>query len=247
MPQIDEIARDVYRICIHVPELDMQFNHFLVKDEEPLLFHTGTRHMFPAMWEAVGRVIDPASLRWISWSHFEVDECGALNQWLERAPNARPACGQVGALVNITDYATRPPLALAPGDVLATGRHRFRWVPTPHLPHGWDAGMLFEEEDRVLFCSDLFHQFGQREAVTRTDVVGRYGEAIAKMQAHPVLMDYMPFTRETRQRLETLARLEPRLLAVMHGSAYEGDGAGALRAAGDVMEQLLVSAPAAHR
>ncbi len=247
MAQIDEIARDLYRICLHVPELDMQFNHFLVKDEEPLLFHTGTRHMFPALWDALGQLIDPSSLRWISWSHFEVDECGALNEWLARAPNARPACGQVGALVNITDYSIRPPLALAPGDVLATGRHRFRWVPTPHLPHGWDAGMLFEEEDRVLFCSDLFHQFGQREAITRADVVDRYGEAIARMQAHPVLMDYMPFTPQTRQRLETLVRLEPRLLAAMHGSAYEGDGAGALRAAGDVMERLLGLAPAADR
>jgi len=245
--QIDEIARDVYRISIHVPQFDLQFNHFLVKDDEPLLFHTGMRQMFPDMWEAVGQLIDPTTLRWVSWSHFEVDECGALNEWLARALNARPACGQVGAMVNITDYATRPPLALAPGDVLTTGHHRFRWVPTPHLPHGWDAGMLFEEQDHVLFCSDLFHQLGQREALTRADVVGRYEEAIAMMQAHPVLMDYMPFTPQTRQRLETLARLEPRLLAAMHGSAYEGDGAAALRAAGDVMEQLLGSEPVVSR
>jgi flavorubredoxin len=203
--------------------------------------------MFPEMWEAVGRLIDPTSLRWISWSHFEVDECGALNEWLARAPNAQAACGQVGAMVNVTDYATRPPLALAPGDVLTTGRHRFRWVPTPHLPHGWDAGMLFEAENRVLFCSDLFHQLGQREPVTRGDVIGRYGEAIAMMQEHPVLMDYMPFTHQTRERLETLARLEPGLLAAMHGSAYEGNGGAALRAVGDVMERLLGSAPIVSR
>ena len=239
MTQIDEIAGDVYRICIHVPQFDMQFNHFLVRDEEPLLFHTGMRQMFPALWEAIGRIIDPGSLRWISWSHFEVDECGSLNEWLARAPNARPACGQVGAMVNITDYADRQPLPLAPGDVLSTGRHRFRWVPTPHLPHGWDAGMLFEEQSRVLFCSDLFHQFGTREPLTRSDVVGRYEEAIARMQAHPVLMDYVPFTAKTRQRLEALAQLEPALLAAMHGSAYEGDGAAALRAAGDVLERYL--------
>jgi flavorubredoxin len=237
--QIDEIARDLFRISLHVPEFDLQFNHFLVRDDEPLLFHTGMRQMFPELSEAVGKLIDPAALRWISWSHFEVDECGALNDWLGNAPNARPACGQVGAMVNIHDFSNRPPLALAPGDVLSTGQHRFRWVPTPHLPHGWDAGMLFEEHDRVLFCSDLFHQLGAREALTSNDVVGRYGEAIAAMQAHPVLMDYMPFTAQTRQRLETLARLEPRLLAVMHGSAFEGDGAAALRAVGDVMEQLL--------
>jgi flavorubredoxin len=239
MAVIDEIARDVYRISIHVPQFDLQFNHFLVRDEEPLLFHAGMRQMFPELWESVGTLIDPASLRWISWSHFEVDECGALNEWLAQAPKAQAACGQVGAMVNITDFANRAPRALAPGEILSTGRHRFRWVPTPHLPHGWDAGMLFEEHDRVLFCSDLFHQLGAREAITRDDVVGRYDQAIAMMQAHPVLMDYVPFTPQTRDRLETLARLQPRLLAVMHGSAFEGDGAAALRAAGDVMERHL--------
>jgi flavorubredoxin len=161
------------------------------------------------------------------------------------APNAQAVCGQVGAMVNLQDFADREPRGLAPGDVLATGRHRFRWVPTPHLPHGWDAGMLFEERDGVLFCSDLFHQFGDVEPITRTDVVGRYGEAIAAMQAHPVLLDYMPFTPQTRTRLEQLARLEPRLLAAMHGSAYEGDGAAALRAAADVMERTLGSLPVA--
>lgn len=245
MAQIDEIAPDLYRISVLVPELNMQFNHFLVRDDEPLLFHTGMRRMFPVVSEAVGRLIDPASLRWISWSHFEVDECGALNQWLGVAPNAQAVCGQVGAMVNLQDFADREPRGLAPGDVLATGRHRFRWVPTPHLPHGWDAGMLFEERDGVLFCSDLFHQFGDVEPITRTDVVGRYGEAIAAMQAHPVLLDYMPFTPQTRTRLEQLARLEPRLLAAMHGSAYEGDGAAALRAAADVMERTLGSLPVA--
>jgi flavorubredoxin len=241
--QIDEIAPDVYRISILHPELQMQFNHFLVKDEEPLLFHAGMRGMFPILSEAVGRLIDPASLGWISWSHFEVDECGALNEWLALAPQARPLCGQVGAMVNLQDFSNRPPVALAPGAVHSTGRHRFRWIPTPHLPHGWDAGMLFEEDDRVLFCSDLFHQFGDVEPVTTADVVGRYGQAIAAMQAHPVLMDYMPFTPQTRRRLEELAQLEPRLLAAMHGSAFQGDGASALRAAGDVMERLLGAEP----
>jgi flavorubredoxin len=241
--KIDEIAPDLYRISVLHPELNMQFNHFLVKDDEPLLFHTGMRRMFPAVQEAVGRLIDPASLRWIGWSHFEVDECGALNEWLAVAPKAQPLCGQVGAMVNVHDFANRPPVALAPGDVHSTGRHRFRWVPTPHLPHGWDAGMLFEERDRVLFCSDLFHQFGDVEPVTQADVVGRYEQAIANMQAHPVLMDYMPFTPQTRRRLEELARLEPKMLAAMHGSAFQGDCAAALRATGDVMEQLLGAQP----
>jgi len=237
--KIDEIAPDLYRISVLHPQLNMQFNHFVVKDDEPLLFHTGMRNMFREVSEAVGRVIDPGSLRWISWSHFEVDECGALNNWLDLAPQAQPLCGQVGALVNLNDFANRPPVALAAGDVHSTGRHRFRWVPTPHLPHGWDAGMLFEERDRVLFCSDLFHQFGDVEPITKADVVGRYEQAIAMMQAHPVLMDYMPFTPQTRRRLEELASLEPKMLAAMHGSTFQGDCGAALRATGDVMERLL--------
>jgi hypothetical protein len=138
--QIDEIAPDLYRICLYVPAFDLQFNHFLVKDEEPLLFHTGMRGMFPAVRKAVAKLIDPASLRWISWSHFEVDECGALNEWLAAAPNAIPVCGEVGPMVNIADFSNRPPRALKPDEILQTGRHRFRFVPTPHLPHGWDAG-----------------------------------------------------------------------------------------------------------
>jgi flavorubredoxin len=241
--QITEIAPDLYRISVLVSELNLQFNHFLIRDEEPLLFHTGMRRMFPVVAEAVGRLIDPATLRWISWSHFEVDECGALNQWLAAAPRALAVCGQLGAMVNVQDFAAREPRALADGEVLTTGRHRFRWVATPHLPHGWDAGMLFDESDRVLLCSDLLHQFGDVEPVTGDDVVGRYHEAVAMMQAHPVLMDYMPFTPQTRARLERLAQLEPRILATMHGSAYEGDGAAALRAAGDVLEQLLGAQP----
>jgi flavorubredoxin len=142
-------------------------------------------------------------------------------------------------MVNLNDYADRAPRALAPGELLSTGRHEFRWIPTPHLPHGWDAGMLFETRERTLFCSDLFHQFGDLPATTSEDVVGRYGDAIARMQAHPVLMDYMPFTAQTRRRLDELAALEPRMLAAMHGSAFVGDGATALRQAADVMERHL--------
>jgi flavorubredoxin len=239
MARIDEIAPDLYRISVYVPDLDLQFNHFLVRDDEPLLFHTGMRRMFPEVRDAVASVIDPGSLRWISWSHFEVDECGALNEWLSIAPRAQPVCSQVGAMVNLADFSNRPARGLAPSEVLETGRHRYRYVPTPHLPHGWDAGVLFEERDRVLLCSDLFHQLGNPDPATGDDVVGRFGHAIATYQAHPVLMDYMPFTHQTRKRLEQLASLEPRLLAAMHGSAYVGDGAAALRGAADVMERLL--------
>jgi flavorubredoxin len=237
--QIDEITEDLFRISVYVPQFDLQFNHFLIRDAEPLLFHTGMRKMFPEVRDAVARVIDPATLRWISWSHFEVDECGALNEWLAIAPNAQPACSQLGAAVNLEDFGNRPTRGLASGEVLETGRHRFRWVSTPHLPHGWDAGVLFEERDRVLLCSDLFHQIGQVEAVTHADVLGRWEQAIAQYQAHPVLMDYMPFTPKTRGRLNELASLEPRYLAAMHGSTFEGDASPLLRAAGDVLERQL--------
>jgi flavorubredoxin len=236
---IDEIAADTYRISIYVPQFDLQFNHFLVRDQEPLLFHTGMRGMFPEVSEAVAKLIDPASLRWISWSHFEVDECGALNDWLALAPNAQAAVGEVGAMVNVQDFAVRPPRALKPGEIVNTGRHRFRWVPTPHLPHGWDAGVLFDESDRVLFCSDLFHQLGKLEPITQGDVVGRWKQAVETYQNHPVLMDYVPFTPRTRRHFETLARLEPQVLAAMHGSAFAGDGAQQLHAAADVLEHVL--------
>jgi flavorubredoxin len=244
--RIDEIAPDLYRISVYAPAFDLQFNHFLVRDDEPLLFHTGMRGMFPAVREAVGRLIDPASLRWISWSHFEVDECGALNEWLAEAPNAIPVCGELGAMINIADFSNRPPRALKPDEILGTGRHRFRFVPTPHLPHGWDAGMLFEETDRVLLCSDLMHQIGDVEPVTTGDVVGRYRQTFETYQQSPVLMDYVPYTENTKKQLANLAALQPRMLAAMHGSTFVGDGAAALVASGEVIRQVTgVSAAAA--
>jgi flavorubredoxin len=236
--RIDEIAPDLFRICLYVPDFDLQFNHFLVRDDEPLLFHTGMRGMFPAMHEAVARLIDPASLRWISWSHFEVDECGALNEWLSVAPKAVPVCGEVGAMINIGDFSNRPPRALKPAEVLGTGRHRFRFVPTPHLPHGWDAGVLFEETDRVLLCSDLMHQLGDVEPVTTSDIVGRYRQAFETYQHSSVLMDYVPYTENTKRQLANLAALQPRILAAMHGSTFVGDGASALIASGEVIRQV---------
>jgi flavorubredoxin len=239
MARIDEIAPDLFRISIYLPHIDLQFNHFLVRDDEPLLFHTGMRRMFPEVQEAVSRIIDVASLRWISWSHFEVDECGALNDWLWIAPRAQAACSQVGALMNVEDFSARPPRGLARDEVIETGRRRFRYVPTPHLPHGWDAGVVFEETGRVLLCSDLFHQLGDVEPVTTNDVLGRWAHALETYQAHPVLMDYMPYTASTRKRLEELASLRPGVLAAIHGSSFVGDGAAALTSAADIMERLL--------
>ncbi len=239
MAKIDEIAPDLFRISVFVPGIDLQFNHFVVRDDEPLLFHTGMRKMFPEVREAVARIIDPATLRWISWSHFEVDECGALNDWLAVAPHAQPACSEVGVLVNLHDFSDRPARGLSKDDVIDTGRHRYRYVPTPHLPHGWDAGVLFEERDRILLCSDLFHQLGDVEAVTSADILGRWDAAVAAYQNHPVLMDYVPLTPATRHRLNELAALQPRILAAMHGSSFVGDAASALRNAGDMLERRL--------
>ncbi|MBN1477548.1 MBL fold metallo-hydrolase [Candidatus Sumerlaeota bacterium] len=238
MSNVTEIAPDLYRISIHVPAFNLQFNSFIVRDEEPLLFHTGMRGMFAAMREGVSKVIDPAQLRWIGFSHFEVDECGALNEWLAIAPSAQAVCSAVGAMVNISDFADRPPRGLVRDEVLSTGRHRFRFIPTPHLPHGWDAGVMFEEENRALLCSDLFHQVGDVEPVTESDVMERVRGSLLEYQAGP-LMDYMPFTPHTERMLRDLATLRPRTLAAMHGSAFRGDGSQALIDLGQVMREVL--------
>src|SRR5882672_10349159 len=227
MADITEIAPDIYRISVFWPEIDLQFNHFVVRDDEPLLFHTGLRRMFPEVKEGMAKLIDPAKLRWISWSHFESDECGALNDWLAIAPHAQPACCMVGALVNVNDFSSREARILAPQDVLATGKYRFRYYPTPQLPHGWDAGVLFEETRRTLFCSDLFHQNGNVEALTTSDLIDPTRKAMQQLQQGP-LAGYMPYTRQTEGVLRSLAGLKPETLAVMHGSSYIGRADGLL-------------------
>lgn len=238
MAKIDEIAPDVYRISIFVPDFDLQFNHFLIKDDEPLLYHAGMKGMFPVLREAVAKIIDPSLIKWIGASHFEVDEWGALNEWLGEAGHAQAVCSQVGALVNLNDYAIRQPRGLLKNEVLSTGKYRFRFIPTPHLPHGWDAGMLFEETNGTLLCSDLFHQIGDVKAVEESDVVGRCRQALIEYQAGP-LMDYMPYTTNTERLLGELAALKPDTLAAMHGSTFKGDGEKALHEFGDVMREVL--------
>ncbi len=223
MVVVSEIAADLFRLSIHVPEFDLQFNHFLVRDAEPLLFHAGLKAMFPALRDAVATLIDPTQLRHIAWSHFESDEIGGLNHWLELAPQAQPVCTLVGKLVSVDDFALRPARGLAEGDVLSTGQYRFRFHRTPHLPHGWDAGLLFEETRRTLFCSDLFHQFGDVAAVTTSDLIGPARQAMQQMQSGP-LADYMPYTSRSAGLLQGLAALQPQTLAVMHGSSFSGSG-----------------------
>ncbi len=238
MPTINEIAPDVYRISTYVAEFDLQFNQFLVNDDEPLLFHTGMKAMFQSLIETLAQIIKPSAIRWIGFSHFESDECGALNQWLAAAPSAEPVCTFVGAAVNVNDFADRPAHVIGSEDVLATGKYRYRLHPTPHLPHGWDAGMLFEETERTLFCSDLLHQVGNVEAVTESDVIGRYRDALAQYQAGP-LMNYMPYTQHTSRLLAELAAFRPQTLAAMHGSTFVGDGQQTLLNVAPVLQEIL--------
>lgn len=236
--RVTEIAPDHFAISIYVKEFNLRFNHFLIKDEEPLLFHTGMKQMFPFVRDAVARVIDPSMLRWISFSHFEADECGALNDWLALAPHAEPICGLVGALVSVNDFSIRQAHVLAHDQILETGKYRFRYRQTPHVPHNWEAGLLFEEVTRTLLCSDLFSHEGDVEPVTESDVVERARHALIEGQKGSFANAY-PYTPLTEPILHGLADLRPKQLALMHGSAFVGDGERALRDLATVMREVL--------
>lgn len=233
-----EIAPDIYRISTFHPGYRMQFNQFLVRDEEPFLMHTALRKMFPVTMEAVSRLIDPASLRWIGFSHFESDECGALNQWLQVAPRAQGVCSFVGKVVMLDDFADREVRALGDGEALPIGRHRLTFLATPHVPHCWDAGLFFDETERTLFCSDLFFHPGDPEAVTQGDVVGPAKDTIVKGLSGPMKND-LPYTPYTDATLQRLAALAPRTLALMHGSTFTGDGGKAIRDLAGVIKETL--------
>ncbi len=235
---VDEIAPGVHRINTFIPEIDLGFSQFLFEDDEPLLYHTGMKGIFPLVREAVAKVLDPSTLRWIGFSHYEPDECGSLNEWLALAPRAQAVCSFVGAQVDVNDGALRPARSMGHGEVLTTGRRRFRYLRTPHFPHGWDAGLMFEESDSLLLASDLFHQSGNVEALTESDVVGRFQATLTSYQQSP-FVDYMPYTRKTQGLVDMLAALAPRRLATMHGSVFVGDGAQALLAMGKVLKETL--------
>jgi len=223
MVRIAEIAPNVFQLSLYVAELQLPFNEFLVVDDEPLLFHTGHRRSFEMVRQALAAIVDPASLRWIGFSHFEADECGALNQWLALAPRAQPLCGILAARTSVADYADRPPRALAAGEVIATGARRFVFQRTPHVPHGWEAGLLFEQTGRLLFCSDLLGQRGDQGALTHGSVAEQSVQALIQMQAGP-MANSIPYTPYTDTILRRLAALRPALIAPMHGPAFEGDG-----------------------
>jgi len=223
MRRIDQITDSIYRISAFDPQIGITFNQFLIVDDEPVLFHTGLRKLFPLVREAVAAVMPVERLRWVSFSHFEADECGSLDEWLDAAPAAEPLCGQIGGLVSVSDVARRPPRMLGNGEVLAIGKKRVRWHDTPHLPHGWDAGLLSEVTTRTLFCRDLFTQPGAEHAPTTG------GDVIGPSMAMRAAMDYFSNPATAAVQIEALATLEPTLLACMHGASYRGDGAAALR------------------
>jgi len=231
---INEVADGIYRIStpVEIPGAGgFSFNQYLVEDDEPLLFHTGLRNLFPLVREAVATVLPVEKLRHIAFSHVEADECGSLNEWLAAAPNAAPLCGSVAALVSIGDLADRPPRALADGEKISLGKHKVRWLDAPHLPHAWECGFLAEETTSTLFCGDLFTQGGGAElpAVTESDILG-------PSEGFRHQMDYFSHTKNTRELIEKLAATKPTTLACMHGSAWRGDGAKLLRA---LSESLL--------
>ncbi len=238
MTRVDEIAADIFRISTYIPDFNLQFNQFLVRDEEPLLFETGMKQIFPLVREAVSKVIDPASLRYVSFSHFEPDECGSLNEWLALAHRAEAVCSVVGAMVFVNDSAVRPARGLAHDEMVRTGKYSFRFKSTPHLPHGWDAGFLFEETTRTLFCSDLLGHAGNGPAVTDSDVVGAFAETTRQFQNGP-LANYMPYTPHTEAQIRELASLKPSACATMHGSTFVGNGEKALLDMAAVMKELF--------
>ena len=238
MTRVDEIASDIFRISTYSPDYNLQFNQFLVKDEEPLLFETGMKQIFPVVREAVARIIDPSTLRFVSFSHFEPDECGSLNEWLTLAPRAEAVCSVVGAMVFVNDGAIRPARGLNQDDLIQTGKYRLRFQSTPHLPHGWDAGFLFEEETRTLLCSDLLGHAGDTPPLTHSDVVGAFRDTTNAFQSGP-LANYMPYTPHTEAQIRQLAALKPRACATMHGSTFIGDGEKALLDMAVVLKELL--------
>jgi len=238
--QVDEIADGIYRFSTYTDEVPVPggftFNQFLVASDEPLLFHTGMRHMFPMVSEALATVVPVDSLRWVSFGHWEADESGALNLWLGAAPNAALAVGSLGTMISGGDQADRPPRApLAEGEVLELGNKRLRWIDTPHVPHGWDAGLWYEETTNTLLCGDLFGHTGAVPALTESDIVGPAAAA-------EDLFGATCLTPQTAPTIRRLAELAPTTLGLMHGASFAGDGAGALQALADDYERRLAEA-----
>jgi len=233
--KIAEIADGIFRLSTYVPQIaepaGFAFNSFLIRAEQPLLFHTGLHRMFALNRDAVARLMPVESLRWIAFGHYEADECGAMNEWLAAAPNAQVAHGATGCLVSLNDMADRAPRVLADREVIDLGGgKRVRYIDTPHTPHGWDAGVMFEESTGTLLCGDLFTQLGDNPALTSGDIVG------PAIQAED-LFQYSALAPGMGSAIRRLAPLKPKTLALMHGPSFQGDGAAALHALADNYEK----------
>jgi flavorubredoxin len=217
-----EIADNIFRLSTFVPDAGMSFNQILVNADEPLLFHTGMRSLFPLVSDAVSRVLPLTSLRWISFGHVEADECGSLNEWLGVAGDAQVAMGGLGCMVSVNDLADRPPHALDDGDVIDLGGKRVRYLATPHVPHGWEAGVFFEETTSTLLCGDLFTQLGDEPAI-------RHDSPMEPASVAEDMFGYSTLAPSSAQTVERLADLAPTTLALMHGPACVGDAGQWLR------------------
>lgn len=235
----DEIAPGLFRISTYVPEIappaGFTFNQFLVMADEPLLFHCGPRGLFPLVSAAVAKLMPLERLRWISFGHVEADECGSMNRWLAAAPRAQVVHGAIACMVSLNDLADRAPRALADGEVLDLGGKRVRWFDTPHVPHGWEAGVMFEESAGTLLCGDLFTHIGNGEALTHGDIVGPAAAAEEAFRATALTVATAPTIRK-------LAALKPGTLALMHGSSFAGDGGAALSALAGFYEERVKAA-----
>lgn len=235
--RIDEITDGIFRISTYTDEVPggFTFNQFLVLGEEPFLFHCGLKSAFTQVSEAVAQVCALSALRWISFGHWEADESGAMNEWLIAAPTAGLAVGSLGAMISGRDQALRPPRSLADGEVLDIGGKRLRWIDTPHVPHGWDAGVVYEETTRTLLCGDLLSHTGAVPPLAHGDVLGP--ALAAEDMFHSTALT--PLTAPT---IRQLGDLEPQTLGIMHGSAYAGDCRSALRDLADELERRLLEA-----
>jgi flavorubredoxin len=237
--RVHEIADGIYRLSTFVPGIappaGFTFNQFLILGEEPLMFHTGLRRMFASNRDALSTIIRPEALRLIAFGHFEADECGAMNEWLEIAPHAAPAHGQTGVAVSLSDFADRPPRILTDGEVIDLGGKRVRFIDTPHTPHGWDAGVLYEETTSTLMCGDLFTQLGDGPALTESDIVG------PALQGED-LFRYSSLNPGMGTTLRSLSALNPKTLALMHGPSFAGDGGKALRELAHSYDQRISDA-----
>jgi flavorubredoxin len=224
MAEVHEIVPGIYRIShFDGTAAPVEFTQFLIKDEKPLLFHTGPKALFAETLKAVKRIVDPADLRYISWSHLESDECGALNEFLAAAPNAEPVHGEIGVMLSVGDFFTKAPRGMGDDEVLDLGEKKLRFMTTPNVPHAWDAILVFEEITRTLFVSDLFTVFGKPPATTETDMVEQ------SMAALRQLPGYLPIGPHTSTVFERLIALEPKVIAGHHSAAYTGNAVQALR------------------